>query len=670
MSLNDKLAAVVSRGRGSKARSIVRFLKPMTNEQYERRDELLLGIALATVLLGYLSLYLSLTGCLILLTALAICRGPSRGFGYFTVAVNAVTIIVAFYITLIQPLIGIFVGPILIGSLCSWSYNRRIASKRLASRPCTRWLSTFVVLLASALPSLFLYNRIYTIGIPLVHPYTVVLWNLSPFIYVVAAEVLTLYCVSRLQTSKNMVYRLVPGLTVLGFALLYPMHEAVPGGFLDQVTTGDVMEWVFALCTFALAFIQPSLMRLGGITVGTTFCVLFVVVQIWPWAYMSAVGMSMPVRYAAAAPQTINSRTMPLVVGQSSCPQGNTKPKTATGEVSIALNGSRFDFQCSLHYTSWIGTDPVLSLLPGSTLGVIRVDAGSKSGDVREVKGRFYFGENSGYYRAAVMARHPGATLGDYNYTEAVGGNNLKLAVSYTEKRLFWFAMVPAVGGSVVESQDGGFQDYTVTEAASTFPDFFQVPEDIVKLRAAAWAAYRNPMASAWSPDEISDTDGGPAINNKSPNHPPFGIALKTGPAWFVGLEPQGINATAMSYFMFFDARYGTANILDVSQASPKLKGLQDIQHLAPSVVTGNNDLFGIEPIPLITADGRCFYSVSVMGPHTEMRNKDFQGVAVFTCSGDKVATNVLDTSEKVDAAIATWPSARIGQPSVRSRTE
>jgi hypothetical protein len=647
-----------------------KFFKPMSNEQHEQRDATLLGIALGTFALGSLSLYLPLIACLGLLLTFAGCRYLSRRFGFYASTVTAVTTIVSLYITLIQPLIGIFIGPLLLSALAAWIYHRRFASKKLASRQLVRRLSTFVVVLAGAVPSFFIYNWIYTVGIPAVHPVTVMLWNISPLIYVACSMLLAVYCVARLNTSKSMVYRLAPALTVVGFALLYPMHEAVPGGFLAQVSVGDIAEWVFALAALALAFIRPSFLRLGGLALGASFCLLFVIVEIWPWAYMSAVGLSMPVRYATQAPQTVNSRTMPLAVGQSSCPQGDTTPKTATGLVSIALNGSRFDFQCAMHYTSWVGTDPILSLIAGSTAGVIRVDAGSKSGEVREIHGRFYFGEGSAYYRAAVMARHPGATMGDYNYTDEVGGANLELAVSYSQTRLFWFAMVPAIGGTVVESQGGGFEDYTVAEAATTFPDFFQVPEDIVKLRATAWAAYRNPVASAWSPDEISDTGdtgGGAAVGGKTGNHPPFGIALKTGPAWFVGLEPQGTNATAMNYFMFFDARYGTAHILDVSQASPKLKGLQDIQHLAPSVVTGNNGLYGLEPIPLITADGRCFYSVSVMGPHAEMRNKDFQGVAVFTCSGDKVANTVLDTSEKVDAAIASWPSVQIGQPRIPS---
>jgi hypothetical protein len=666
MSLKDKLAAIVpGQGSGastSEASRLARYFKPLTNEQHEKRDAVLLGIALGTFALGSLSLYLPLTGCLGLLLAFAGCRYLSRRFGFHVATVTVVTYIVSLYVTLIQPLIGMFIGPVLISGFLAWLYHRRFAGKKLASRRWTRRLSTLVVIIAGAVPSFFVYNWVYTAGIPAVHLFTVPLWNFSPFIYVASAMLLTLYCVQRGQASKSLVYRLAPGLTVVGFALLYPMHEAVPGGFLQQITAGDIVEWSFAVAIFALSFIRPSWMRLGGLAVGSAFCLMFAVFQMSNWAYMSAIGISMPVRYATTAPQTVNERTMPLLVGQSSCPQGDTTPKTATGPVSIALNGSHFDFQCALHYTSWIGTDPLLSLISGSTLDVIRVDAGSKSGEVREIHGRFYFGEDSAYFRAAVMARHPGAIMGDYNYTEGTGGGNLELAVSYSQKRLFWGAMIPAVGGSVEESQSGGFEDYTVAEAASKFPDFFQVPEGVVKLRAQAWAGYRNPMASAWSPDEISETDSGPSGQSQGGNHPPFGMALTTGPAWFVGLEPQGTNATAMSYFMFFDARYGTATILDVSQASPKLKGLQDIQHLAPSVVTGNNGLYGIEPIPLITADGRCFYSVSVMGPHVEMRNRDFQGVAVFTCSGDKVSNTVLDTSAKVDAAIASWPAVKIGQ--------
>jgi hypothetical protein len=670
MSSENTSPAVVPDGNGGASRILggvsrfTSFFKPPTNEQHEKRDAILLGIALGTLALVAVSIYLPLAGCLVLVLAFVGCRYLSRRFNFHATIVSVVTYAVSLYITLIQPAIGMFIGPLLLAAFASWLYHRRFASKKLASRHWIRRISTLLVVLAGAVPSFFLYDWIYTKGIPAVHPLTVYLWNVSPLAFVVCAMLLTTYCVLRLDTSKSMVYRLAPGFSVVGFAILYPMHDAVTGGYLDQITAGDIAEWVFALTTFALAFIRPSLMRLGGLAVGGAFCVIFVVFQLSNWAYMSAIGISMPAHYITSAPTTVNGRTMPLSVGQSTCPQGNTTPKTTFGPVSIALNGTHFDFQCALHYTSWIGTDPFLSLIPGSTLDIIRVDAGTKSGEDQEVHGRFYFGEDSAYYRAAVMARHPGAKIGDFNYTEGTDGANLQLAVSYTQTRLYWGAMIPAVGGSVVESQNGGFEDYSVADAARQFPDFFQVPEEIVKLRAAAWAGYRNPMAYAWSPDEISQTDTGPVgpTQNQAGNRPPFGLALTTGPAWFVGLEPQGNNGSAMSYFMFFDARYGTASILDVSQSSPKLKGLRDIQHLAPSVVAGNAGLYGIEPIPLITADGRCFYSVSIMGPHAESRNLDFQGVAVFTCSGDKVSGTVLDSTAKVDEAIKVFPAVRIGK--------
>ena len=146
-------------------------------------------------------------------------------------------------------------------------------------------------------------------------------------------------------------------------------------------------------------------------------------------------------------------------------------------------------------------------------------------------------------------------------------------------------------------------------------------------------------------------------------NHPPFGVQLTTGPAWFLGLEPQGKNGSAMSYFLFVDARDGSLRSLDVSQLSPTIRGLLDIQHIAPSLVSANNGLSGSEPMPLIMDDGRCFFSVSLMGPNRELRNLDFRGVGVFTCSGDKVSDQIFDTTEQVNQAIAHADAVKIPQP-------
>jgi hypothetical protein len=523
----------------------------------------------------------------------------------------------------------------------------------------------FVLLAVGVVPFFFLYDWVYKTGIPAVHPFTVSAWNISPALYVIGASLITLYCIKRLKTSNSLVYKLAPGFSVVIFAVLYPMHESLPGGWLDQISVGDGVEWLFAMFIFIFGVFSPALLRIAGMGTGLAFLLLFGLFQYSDWAYMSVIAYSMPVRMITTSPTTTFGRLMPLEVGNASCPQGNTTPKTTTGPVSIALNGKHFDYQCALHYTQWVGTDPILSLVQGATLDVIRVDAGTKSGEVREIHGRFFFGEDSPYFRASVMARHPGAKIGDFNYTEA--GGALELGVSYTQKRLSWGAMIPAVGGSVFDSQNGSLQDYTVAQAAAESPEFFQVPEGIVLLRAKAFAAYRNPYASAWKPDEISDTDTGPAGQKQSPtgNRPPFALGLSTGPAWFVGLEPQGTTGTAMSYFMFFDARYGVADILDVSGVSPKLKGLRDIQHIAPSVVAGNNGLYGLAPLPLLPGDGRCFYSTSIMGPHADMRNLDFQGVAIFTCNGDKVSTTVLDSAEAVEKSIEGVKAVRIDTPAV-----
>jgi hypothetical protein len=700
------------------ASRFAQFLRPPSNEHHERRDAVLLGTLLGTFALGSLAIYLPLWGCLALLAGLAISWYAAGRFGRYQTITTAVSLLLLLYISLIQPMIGLFIGPVLLSGACQWicvrrfrlakrgradrqakpsrSFGDTLASTASSSSPDTLasaasssrrepastpvkgkgvfstilrflflWLVRFVLLIAGVVPFFFLYDWVYKTVIPAVHPFTVSAWNMSPALYVIGASLVTLYCIKRLKTSNSLVYKMAPGFSVVIFAVLYPMHESLPGGVIDQFSVGDGAEWLFAMFVFIFGVFSPALLRLTGMATGLAFLLLFGLFQYSDWAYMSVIAYSMPVRMITTAPTTTFGRLMPLEVGNASCPQGNTTPKTTTGPVSIALNGKHFDYQCALHYTQWVGIDPILSLVQGATLSVIRVDAGTKSGEVREVQGRFFFGEDSPYFRASVMARHPGAKIGDFNYTEA--GGALELGVSYTQKRLSWGAMIPAVGGSVFDSQNGSLQDYTVAEAAAESPEFFQVPEGIVLLRAKAFAGYRSPFASAWKPDEVSDTDTGPAGPNQSAagNRPPFALGLSTGPAWFVGLEPQGTTGTAMNYFMFFDARYGVADILDVSGVAPKLKGLRDIQHLAPSVVAGNNGLYGLAPIPLLPGDGRCFYSTSIMGPHADMRNLDFQGVAIFTCNGDKVSTTVLDSSEAVEKAIAGVKAVRFDTTAV-----
>ena len=248
---------------------IARFIHPPNNEHHEKRDAILLGSILATLSLAWGSTFIGLYGCTILIaflagTRLAMAKYPIPGVSPRMVTIVAA--IVSFYITLIEPTLGMLVAPLVAGGCLVRLFHRRVGKKRIASR-WLRYLVDALVMGAGAFTCVLLYDWIYAHAIPAVHPYTVLLFVALPIILVLINSGLTLYCLDRMRTSKSIIYKLAPALGVVLFAAVFPMHESVLGSFFSQFTFGDLAEWMFALLVLVLAF-PPSISsaaRGGGI---------------------------------------------------------------------------------------------------------------------------------------------------------------------------------------------------------------------------------------------------------------------------------------------------------------------------------------------------------------------------------------------------------------------
>jgi hypothetical protein len=533
--------------------------------------------------------------------------------------------------------------------------------------PAKAYLPAIPLALAIMWPLQQLYLLTFLYVVPLIQPARVAFVTASPLIVVVLAAIITAYSTHHQRSRGKLIYRFLPAITAALFALAFPMYESDGSGWWAIVTSGNIVEWVFVLIVFLLGlFNQPGKLMVFSGTVATIFSILFIVFSTVTPLHKLMIAESFQPHVVTHLPlSSDNPRIMPYIVGEKRCLQGNSQSSMQTGGVSFSLEKDGIYFQCSLHYDgfvagslfdfSWEGIKSTfLSLIPGATHTVLRVESNNTSGEIIPIKGDFPAGESSPVMTAAVLLRHPGATVAGFTYTELRREEGkLRLVMSYTTPRLFWFTMVTTVGGGVVEDQYGQLQDHTVDQIASDFPGAFLVPKDLVAMRADAWAHYR---IAAWWPfkqekelSEPLDTLANlPADKRELFGHDKLPLAIDTtdGGKWWLSTEPNGHMGSAASEVLLFDAHYPGLVTMENKDTGRVFLGMRDLVNMASTVVQGNFGLKGIAGYLYVTQKAEY-----VIVPLLD-NNGEFIGAALLRSDGTKVYNAAVTSSEEAVSRI------------------
>jgi hypothetical protein len=537
-----------------------------------------------------------------------------------------------------------------------------------------KWpLAAFVLtLLASAA----VYLGLAAFVVPVLHPLTVVAYNVGPLVFVGAGVLTCLYTSWRLTTDPvdELYYRLAPGACALLFVLFYPMKNS---------WIGLGVEAAFVAAAFAVAFLGSRRIFVLGTASGVVFSAAFVLMNGSSFFYDVAMAQSMNVRYVDALPETVNNRIMPIIVGRDFCVQGNDGTMLQTGETHAQIMDGKFYWQCPMHYTGFQVTH-LFSWFPGSTAGFVMVDAGTTASDTRVIPEGFVFGENSFFVKAAFEARHPGATMSGFSYAAAAGKpGSFSLLIPYTVNKLYWGAMVPTLGGVMVVSPWGTVEDYTVGQAARAFPGTYLFPSDLARRYADVWGKRTVGKLVTRSSLEVSESMS--ATSGRLSNPIPYGIDTVAGPKYFVPYEPEGKNGTAMSDVAFFDGAAGDAEVTVMHVADSKqpgansntfghrsIQGPREILEKSANVIQGHFQLTSIEPIIVVTKDNRFFFITANMGPDTNKSNHDYQGDTLSYETGEpqwvvtssaEVDRHVRETEAQMDGSSAAPAVAPVAAP-------
>ncbi|MBA3991877.1 MAG: hypothetical protein C0469_00020 [Cyanobacteria bacterium DS2.3.42] len=562
-----------------------------------------------------------------------------------------------------QPLYG-FVAPVLVSFALSVvivrisaTFLRRKREDDLGAVSVSGvWRYLLAVPMSAALswPLEKAYMWAFSSAVPELQSARVALYTVSPFLLVLVFMGVTAYCAWRIKEGdERIVHNFLPGLTAALFAVVFPMYEPDGSGWWAFATWGNAAEWLFVVIMLILGLAgSRRLLLLIGNGLGTVFCALFVLFTAVPELHQFMIAASMNVRQPERLPlSTDTPRIMPYGIGEKRCLEGNAESATHAGGVSYTLESNGINYQCALHFDGFVAGEGwmrgLISMIPGATYKIVRVGSTNTSGQITPVEAIFPFGESNSILKSAVLARHPGGKLADFTYTEENG--KIHLVYSYTSSRLFWFTMVPSVGGAVVETQSGLLQDLTVSQAAERFGGAFLVPAELVRAKAEAWAHYR---LFAWWPfrqekelSEPGDTLAGlPAEQRKlfGDNKLPFAISTQAGPKYWLLLEPAGSHGTAGSEVMLFDARYpGLIEMKDTTKGRA-FKGLRNVVTQAPAVVPGNFNLRGSEVYLHITEK-----DMYLIVPLLDTNGK-FIGTAVLRSDESIVFAGAVSTAQEV----------------------
>lgn len=570
-------------------------------------------------------------------------RGPTAAF--FAVQM--------LWLPISQPFFG-FAGPVLI-SLGLSIMIIRLALTRLLKQG-SGWLYLLALPMSAVLsyPLGIVFSWVFTLVIPFAQPYRVTLYLMSPLILVATFAVVTSYCAWRIrEDDERLICRFLPAMTALLFAVVFPMYEADGTGWWAYLTWGNIAEWLFVVFVFWLGTSENS-GRLVRFTVplAVAYCGLFILFNsVQPLREMMIAQSLNVTEPTKLPPSTDNPRIMPFGIGESRCLEGNAESATHSGSVSFTMEAKGINYQCALHFDGFVAGDGLkhglISMIPGATYKIVRVESTNTSGAITPVESIFPLGENTLILRSAVLARHPGGALGEFTYSKHEGKTGL--VYSYTTARLFWFTMVPTLGGAVVENDKGLLEDYTVTQAAEHFPGAFQMPAQLVRDRAHSWAHYR---LEAWWPfrqekelSEPADTLAGLSAEKRKlfgDNTVPYAIPTVAGPKYWILLEPYGKEGTAGSDVLLFDARYPGLIERKDTTSGRVVKGLRDVVNQAPAVVPGNFELRGSEVYLHIT-DKDMYFIVPLLDG-----NAKFIGAAILRSDEYIVFAGAVPTSAQV----------------------
>ncbi len=548
------------------------------------------------------------------------------------------------------------------------SIGRRLVAK------AAKIVALSIIPVALAGLTAFVYNWMYRHGIPHVQPVAVWFWEESPLLVVLAFMLIIPIAAARSEKASSrshaLVYRLVPIAYAIGFCVVYPQYLPQEGAWYSGFNVFTAIQGaILAFYVFAGLAGTIQLLVCGCWLISSVFIIFFVGNQLSSTSQMLMIANATPTEYVDKLPSTVINRIKPLFIGEIDCGHGNGISNTEKGPVSIAASddGKRFEFQCHLRYNRFTGDDVLLSWL-GGVRYVVRVDAGTNGNDNEIVDVYFAFPDDDPVVGSSVTARFLGGQTGEFTYTAGTKGGGLKLVIPVVRGRLHGFAMVPSVVGAVVEHQPGVFVNYSLSAAAKEFPSVFLLPSSLGKLRTKAFNEYRSLGNLLWTRDYKQESESNNACGsttadtakaktdsagNLGHNSLPYGVMTKSGPVWWTLVKPLGNGGTAASEILFFD-RYGALKVLNVQNRN--VIGLSTLVSSATKVIHSNvGGIYGCEGQIVITDKGGIFFAVPLLQDVKGQPEPIFNGVAVLDHAGQDIAGGVVDTAEKVEAAIKAY---------------
>ncbi|MDP3506682.1 MAG: hypothetical protein Q8T09_01705 [Candidatus Melainabacteria bacterium] len=371
-------------------------------------------------------------------------------------------------------------------------------------------------------------SALYLVGVPLVQPYLVKVWQLAPIWF-------------------------VPILTVPIVLLITKKSRA--------------------------KLAKKSALLGGTVAASAALCALLLVANTAPWFVQSQMAASLrPVKLSEIS-QTENLRILGQGTASWYLHSKNRDNRLETvGLPQLARECS--DNSCSLWWQSAYSfkTGRLGSWLPrllGSSQSILRINASELETSSEANSGantKFLFGEESAITETLFRLHHPLSQRVEATYYRSPE-DKWSLLIPYISYRpTMTGTMLPVLGGVMEVNQWGWISDHTVADAARLFPGSVLYPSVLARQYGEAYGHYRTGLLNVWlnesGIDQISE-DTPKAGENQQPYIQSFvDSAGRATLQEVIALEPAGKQSFGLSELLFFDAQTGKTQVYEVPAAS------------------------------------------------------------------------------------------------------
>ncbi len=281
-------------------------------------------------------------------------------------------------------------------------------------------------------------------------------------------------------------------------------------------------------------------------------------------------------------PDTVNNRLLGRATALQYAGNANHDNRLRVGQphLTASPNGDKVSWQVPLHYTVWYGA------AFGSSGGLITIDAGQTSQKVDNIDHTlFRIGDESWLTKAVFRLLHPLSRPGNVVYWRQDNGQYCILISYVSYKPTLGGGMIPILAGVMQVNASGTIANYSVEEAAESFPGIPLYPAELARQYAEAYADYKlgvsnylitqKDLLRISEDPQISDDDTG---FNRLPYYQVFqGLGLEL----VVPLEPNGkADNTALKEILLFDGTTGAALVYKVSNNPPVVGPKQALRNV------------------------------------------------------------------------------------------